>query len=250
MFKTQKTKGFVIKKEDLGEADRILTIYTDKLGKVRAKAKGVRWINSKLAGQLEEFNLVNFVLVKGKGGEIITSARVQKYLSNIPKNFYTIGLAFYGCELINLLIPSLEPDLKIFNLLFGFLDKLNSKQKDLNKETHIFALRLLGLLGYLPEFTFCSDCKKRITGPGYLDLGGSKIFCSNCLSNKNKTLEISSVTIRSIQNVQIKRHAPLKFYSLQVRKELNLLIQGFLDILTEEKPKVPDVFKATLTFKK
>ena len=47
------TEAIIIKKIKLGEADRILTLYTPHLGKIRAVAKGVRRPRSKMAGHLE-----------------------------------------------------------------------------------------------------------------------------------------------------------------------------------------------------
>jgi len=47
------TEAIIIKKTKLGEADRILTLYTPGLGKIQAVAKGVRRPKSKLSGHLE-----------------------------------------------------------------------------------------------------------------------------------------------------------------------------------------------------
>ena len=47
------TEAIVLKRSDLGEADRILTLFTPHKGKVHVIAKGVRRITSKRAGHLE-----------------------------------------------------------------------------------------------------------------------------------------------------------------------------------------------------
>ena len=46
------TEAIIIKKTKLGEANRILTLYTPDLGKIQAVARGVRRPRSKLAGHL------------------------------------------------------------------------------------------------------------------------------------------------------------------------------------------------------
>ena len=51
--RTYKTEGIVLKQMPLGEADRILTLYTTDQGKLRAVARGVRRPKSRLAGHLE-----------------------------------------------------------------------------------------------------------------------------------------------------------------------------------------------------
>ena len=72
---TYKTRGIIIKRSNYSEADRILTIYTEKLGKIRVNAKGIRKIKSKLAGSLEPFCLTDFVIAEGRNLDI-----VKKYI--------------------------------------------------------------------------------------------------------------------------------------------------------------------------
>ncbi|MDQ3929945.1 MAG: DNA repair protein RecO, partial [Chloroflexota bacterium] len=50
-----KSEAVVIKRSDLGEADKILTIFTPHFGKLRVVAKGVRKVSSRLAGHVELF---------------------------------------------------------------------------------------------------------------------------------------------------------------------------------------------------
>ncbi len=50
-----RTEGIVLRQLELGEADRILTLYTPQYGKLRAMAKGIRRPASKLRGHLELF---------------------------------------------------------------------------------------------------------------------------------------------------------------------------------------------------
>jgi len=74
-MRSYKTEGIVLKRINYGEADRILTIYTKRHGKIRAIAKGVRKLTSRKAGSLELFNNVVLFLVKGKNLDIITEAQ-------------------------------------------------------------------------------------------------------------------------------------------------------------------------------
>ena len=54
-----RTEGFVLKRTNYGEADRILNIITP-LGKCAVIAKSVRKSRSKLAGSIEMFSLIDF----------------------------------------------------------------------------------------------------------------------------------------------------------------------------------------------
>ena len=82
-----RTFGYVLRRTNYGEADRILNIITP-LGKISAIAKGVRKEKSKLAGGVEMFSLIDFNIHKGKSdlGTVI-GAKMIKYYGEILKNY-------------------------------------------------------------------------------------------------------------------------------------------------------------------
>lgn len=88
-----RTKAIVLKRTNYGETDRILTILTPQ-GKKAAIAKAVRKEKSKLAGAVEPFSLTELNLHEGKGELlIVTGARVEKFYSNLLKDFTRLEVA-------------------------------------------------------------------------------------------------------------------------------------------------------------
>ncbi|MBR0431322.1 DNA repair protein RecO [Candidatus Saccharibacteria bacterium] len=88
-----KTLGYVLKRTNYAEADRILQIITPE-GKISAIAKGVRREKSKLAGGIEMFSLVELNLHQGKSELfVITGAKMLKFYSGILKDLDKTGLA-------------------------------------------------------------------------------------------------------------------------------------------------------------
>ena len=88
-----KTLGYVIRRTNYGEADRILTIITPS-GKLTVMAKGVRKEKSKLAGGIEMFTLAEYNIHFGKGEfGILTGARMKKYYGGIIKDLNKLELA-------------------------------------------------------------------------------------------------------------------------------------------------------------
>lgn len=85
--------GYVLRRTNYAEADRILNLITPQ-GKISAIAKGVRKEKSKLAGGIEMFTLSNYNIHLGRGEfGVITSVKMQKYYGNIIKNFTKMELA-------------------------------------------------------------------------------------------------------------------------------------------------------------
>lgn len=91
--KDVKTMGYVLRRTNYAEADRILNLITPQ-GKISVIAKGVRKEKSKLAGGIEMFTLSNYNIHLGRGEfGVITSVKMQKYYGNIIKNFTKMELA-------------------------------------------------------------------------------------------------------------------------------------------------------------
>ena len=59
-----KTEAIILRWRKLGEADRILTLFTPAFGKMEAKAKGVRKTTSRLSGHLQPLNRCQLQLAR------------------------------------------------------------------------------------------------------------------------------------------------------------------------------------------
>lgn len=85
--------AIVLQNYDLGDYDRIYWLFTQKHGKVKAIAKGVRKVKAHQAGRLLLFNLVRLELAVGRNFDIIKSARTLDNLHAIFENDYAKFLA-------------------------------------------------------------------------------------------------------------------------------------------------------------
>ena len=150
-MRTFKAEGVVIRRQDFGEADRILTIFTKRYGKVRVLAKGVRRIKSRRGPHVELFNRAIFFIHSGRTFDILTEIQVQDVFPRIRKNLELIGLAYYVCELIDSLCAEGQPHSRVYELLVETLSELDGGV------IHRFQLNLLSELGFLPRDRFISD---------------------------------------------------------------------------------------------
>src|SRR5438552_2126954 len=88
--------GIVLRTQDLGEADRIVTILTRRTGRVRAVGKGVRRTKSRFGARLEPFTHVDLLLYTGRSLDVITQAdSVRAYGEPLTADYprYTTGIA-------------------------------------------------------------------------------------------------------------------------------------------------------------
>lgn len=116
--RTYKVQTIVIKRINFGEADKILTLFTKRYGKISCLAKGIRKLTSRKAASLELFTLSAVFLAKGKNLDIVTEAKIINSFSPLRKDLKKVALAYKFCELID----RLTADSQSNRLLFGLLE--------------------------------------------------------------------------------------------------------------------------------
>jgi DNA repair protein RecO (recombination protein O) len=142
-----KAEGIVIKRSNYSEADRIVTIFTKKNGKIKVKATGVRKIASRRSPHIEPLNYCIFSLYQGKGMPVLTEVESRESFPLLKKDLKRIGFAYHVCELIDGLCAENQENPEVFMLLGRTLRKL-SKEENLKEIIYDFELELLRLLGF------------------------------------------------------------------------------------------------------
>ncbi len=145
-----KTEGIVIRRRNIGEADRLLTIFTKESGKIRIKAPGVRKITSRRSSHVELLNLSVLTLYKSSRSvvPILTEAQTVHDFDFIKQDLRRIGFAFYICELVDRLCPDNQENRRIFYLLRDTFKKLGSLSCE--AVVNEFEEKALSFLGFMP----------------------------------------------------------------------------------------------------
>lgn len=234
---TYKTKGIIIKRTDLGEADKILSIFTPNLGKVSAVARGVRKITSKLGGHLELFCSVDLILAQGKNLDVVTSAQKNYYFKNLCFNLKRTSHAYYICELVDKFTPDNFKDTRLYNLLFFALDNINREvflDGKMGLILNGFKIKLLGILGYGPEFKKCLKCNKNGVGKFFsFSLGG--VLCEDCLKYDKQSIKVSFESLKALSFLEKNNFERIGRLDIdrklmeEVEKILDLLVRYILD---------------------
>ena len=188
--------GVVLRVQQLGEADRIITLLSPELGVVRAVAKGVRRTSSKLGATLEPFMEVEAQIVAGRSLHTIIQAQLRHpYGQALVADYsaYTAGAAML--ETAERLTDSEADSLGAqYRLLHGALATLARGGHEPGTVLDSYLLRALAAAGWAPSFTHCVRCGA--VGPHQainVPLGG--VVCHDCrpagsLSPSPQTVEL------------------------------------------------------------
>ena len=174
-----KTCGIILKRSNFGEADRLLTIFTEGKGKIKVIAKGVRKQNSRLGGHLELFCLTNLVIAEGRNLDIVTEAEIIESYINVRNNLEKANATYYLAEIVDKLTAEYESHDDVFNLLKITIDRINENKKNLSLP--YFEINLLKSIGYEPELGKCLKCQKAPEPKdNSFDLAEGGLVCGNC----------------------------------------------------------------------
>lgn len=148
-----KTEGFVVGSVPVGEANRLISVYTEELGLVRGMAQGVRNLRSKLKHSLQDLFYTKISFVRGRDmWRIVNAERLSLVGDEILTGDKKVFLAKLAL-LIRRFVKGEGRDEELFeNLKSGlaFLKENELTEAEMKKFELIFVLRFFGHLGYGP----------------------------------------------------------------------------------------------------
>lgn len=172
-------QALVLRARDLGEADKILTLYTKEEGKVQAVAKGVRKATSRLRGGVQLFSHTRLLLYRGRSLDTVSQSETINAFAGICDDLTILTYASYLVELLDSAVPDREPHPGIFRLTVSCLDLLRSQDPEL--VARYYEIRLLSFLGYKPYLDGCMVCGNfEGRGPFRLAAEEGGIVCHLC----------------------------------------------------------------------
>ena len=232
-----KYAGIILKKRNVGETDRILTIYTLENGKVRSLAKGVRKPHAKLAASLENIILADITIERTRGLGKITGSIIENNFTSLKGDCQAVLEVFSSLNLFDKLVDFESPDQKVFHLLRDYLMAADSCAANENKEKYLllrlgFTVKLLHELGYTLEVKSCVKCGNSISEntPTFSAQHGG-VLCSDCFE-KNQEAAIP-IHVNAIKMIRLFLHNKMSTLSkIQASKEdcdnVNLIAEEFL----------------------
>lgn len=238
------SEAIILKRGDLGEADRIITLFTPYKGKFHAIAKGSRRPVSKLAGHLELLSRSQLQLALGRNLDIITQAEVRENFLRLRTELWHMTCGFYLAELVDRFVEERMPHHDIYTLLLETLRYLDADAGALAQQhaqagesapprpggktsllLRYFELHLLSAVGYAPSLHNCSSCGSELLPQenGFkASLGG--VLCPQCSHLWERRL--------SINGFKVLRYLQEKPWREAMRVRLNASLEIELEAVT------------------
>ena len=171
-------RAIVLRVTDYNDRDALLTVLTQKHGKLTVKARGLRRKNSPLIAPCQLLAFGEFTLFEYKGQYTINEAHSIELFSNLRRDLTKLSLGTYFAQVAEVLsqedLPNPELQSLVLNCLYA-LSKLNEPEM---KVKAVFELRAACLAGFMPDLFGCHICGNQ--NPDRFDLSEGMMECLSC----------------------------------------------------------------------
>lgn len=240
-----KTQAFVLKTRDYRDTSLLADFYTRDYGKLRGIVKGIRDARGRFGSTLEPFSLNEILFYRRRrGGDLhqVTQVELLDLFDGVRNDLERLAYASYFIDLLNAFVEPEESNPAIFDLLRHML-LFMAAGASAKRAARIFEVKLLELLGWMPEVRACVVCRVPSPVPAYFssDLGG--VHCQACCTRLTggqgrarhaaclPAGRVSRGTLHFLEHVQrsqVQELVNVKV-SQDVGRELERLLRRFVD---------------------
>ncbi len=249
-----KSTAITLKSRKWGEADRIVTFYTLRYGKLRGVARGARRIKSRFGSALEPFVYCDLNLFEKHNDPLyrITQVDIRETFPQLREDLALMSAAARMVNLVSAVTAEGDPSPGIFETLAGGLRSLQDNNDPL-LTTLLFQIRLLGQTGFRPVTDHCAACgkefpaphpplspwgeRREVRGAQFSPVSGG-VVCSPCGSRRpDRCLPLSAGSLAFLQQAL---HLPASLLTRlratgQVRAEVEAAIESYVTVVAGKR---------------
>ncbi|MBQ0084102.1 MAG: DNA repair protein RecO [Clostridiales bacterium] len=242
-------QALVIKVTDIGENDRLITLLTRDYGVIKAFASGAKKLKNKYHAGSSFLCYSSFIIEEVKDTYRVRDASLLKCYYKTGNDITEIALLQYFCELAAVLIPSGTESREALKLLLKSIITVNEKRMAQPLIKSVFELRLMSLLGFMPDLVACNSCGNFTENTMCLDILGGVLYCKDC-AEPEKTVPLSSTLLAALRHIVFSEFEKLFSFSIPENhfERLSYLTEKYLLSCAEHNFKTLEFYKSFKEF--
>ena len=240
---TIKTKGIIIAENNMDDFDKMLTMLTPGMGKIACAAKGARRPKSLLLGGTQFLCFGEYVLYKGGETYNINSCEPIEIFYNIRTDLDKLKYAVHITKIISDVTQENQNSYKVLQLFLNTLYVISEKDMNLDLVLAIFKLKLLSIIGYMPNVKECSACKIKEDIDSF-SFKHNGFLCKECSKQDTSSIHISENTKTAIQYIVMSDAKKIYSFNMPEEdlKELQIISKLYFNEKLEKEYKLEDLF--------
>ena len=211
------SEALVVRTVEVGEADVIATLVTERVGKVSAVVRGARKGSKRVGGALEPVHTIA-VLLDDKGAELTTlkESRIVRMRAGVVSRLESLDAAGVALRWVRHLFPPRTPEPEGWRILVELLDVLDEPSSEPRRELAKAGLSLLSAVGYALDLDRCVACSRECP-PGKaacVDPARGGLVCRACGGAPSVLLPDTRAAARALASGERAQVSPAQAESL------------------------------------
>src|SRR5579864_4179700 len=203
-----KTLALVLKKQNLGETDRILTVFSPSLGKKRVVARAIRKPLSKLAGHLDTFMLSQIILTEDAELPKVAGAVVIEAFEYMRESLSALNRAFAVSRIVERVILEDVSQQAIFQLMLDTLVRLNHDES-WRGVWLFFLYRLTDCLGLQTTELHCQTCGRELREAAHYLPDERHFICAECFAGAQASIPLTRNSVKLLHLMKKQNYATI-----------------------------------------
>ena len=241
-MKYLKTSGVVIAESSMEDYDKMLTVLTPNMGKISCIARGAKKNNSPLMAGTQYLCFSDFNLYKTKDTYSINSCETIEVFYNIRTDLDKLTVASFVTKIINDVTTENQGSFNTLKLYLNTLYMISETDKDLDFIVSVFKLRLLKILGFMPNVSECVECKSK-EKIAYFSIKDDGVKCKKCGKLDKGAIQISEATLNAMKYILGADSKKIFNFSIpkECEKELEIVTSLYLNEKLEKEYKIEKI---------
>ena len=241
-----RTPAIILRRFDLGEADRLLTLLTPRHGKIEVVAKGARKLTSHKTGHVELFTRADMLIHRGRDlGIAVQAEMVAPYLP--LRDDLTLGAyAGYADEMADRFTNSGDDETaRLFTLLDETFHRLCT-ETDPRLALRYYEMHLLDQVGFRPELNECVIGHEPVQPEDqFFSYAEGGVVCSQDAARGTSFIPLPMLTLKVMRHMQRSPYAHVKDLQINsvLHDDLERLMQGYITFLLERRLQSADFIR-------
>ncbi len=242
-----RARGIIIKQSDYGEGHRMLSVFTEEYGIVKAVSYGVKKSKSKAAASSQFLCYGDFTFYKAVGKDVMTVNSIDTIDGFYPvsEDIKKLSLCVYLCDITYSILGTNNPDDRILHILLNSIYALAYMDEDMAKVKAVYEMKLMCVGGYMPSLHECVSCGGREVYAFDLLKGG--MVCRSC--GGKYTVAMNKTLYRALEYLTICEDKKMLSFnaSEDLIVSLGKLTEQYILLQTDRQYPSLDYYKAMLT---
>jgi DNA repair protein RecO (recombination protein O) len=235
--RTFRTEAVILRRQDFGEADRLLLLLTPDHGKFRAVSKGARKPVARQTGHVELFALVDMLIARGREIHVVAQAETKQPFLVLHEDLVRAAYANYVAELLDRFMAEQDTGRAEFDLLVNTLARLCS-DTDPRLVARYYEIALLGLAGFAPTLHQCAVGQEDIEPcDQYFSPADGGVICPQHHTGLERGISISFNVLKVLRYMQSRSWEAVKVLQIStpLHRELEQLMLAYITYWLEQR---------------